>query len=97
MQTKNYKPMPILHNDDEVEDFVANCDLTDYDPAEFKPFKFELEKKDKALYMRLPTALADEIKSQAKKRGLPYQRYIRSILEEAMHKEAAREAAPKAA
>ena len=34
--------------------------------------------------MRLPTALLNAVKASAEKAGIPYQRYIRQVLESAL-------------
>lgn len=87
MKEKLKKLTPLM-SDKEAEDFVDKADLSDYDLSGFKPFRFELQKKDKVLHMRLPAELAEAIKAQAKERGVPYQRYVRHLLEAAIHKAA---------
>jgi len=81
MAEKKLKQMPPLRSDEEAEDFVANCDLTEYDLSGFKPRHYELVKKDSVLNMRVPAELAAGIKAKAKARGIPYTRYIRALLE----------------
>jgi len=39
--TKKLKQMPPLRSDEEAEDFVTNCDLTEYDLSGFKLFHYE--------------------------------------------------------
>jgi predicted DNA binding CopG/RHH family protein len=76
--------MPVLKSDEEAEDFVADADLTEYDLAEFKPFRFEFQKKEARVNMRLPGSLLDAVKDEAGKRGMPYQRFIREAIEQAV-------------
>ena len=45
---------------------------------------FEFAPKDGRVSMRLPRDLLAAVKAQAKRRGLPYQRYIREALERAV-------------
>lgn len=75
------KPMPSLKSDREVEQFVANADLSEYDLTGFKPMRFEIEPKSAALNMRLPAPLLEALKAKAKSRGIPYTRYVRMLLE----------------
>jgi Uncharacterized protein conserved in bacteria len=50
-----------------------------------KPVSFEFQPKDKSITMRLPETLFDAIKEQAERSGVPYQRFIRQTLENALH------------
>ena len=75
------KPWPILKSDEETEEFVATADLTDYDFSQMVPMAFEYTAKDSRVTMRLPGGLLDAVKERAKARGIPYQRYIREVLE----------------
>lgn len=77
------KKFPVLKTDEEAEHFVATADLTEYDLSDFKPARFEFDKKGARLTMRLPAALLSAVKSKAEARGIPYQRFIREALEKA--------------
>ena len=81
---KRLKEIPPLKSDQEAEDFIANADLTKYDLSGFRPARFEFEKKAARINMRLPQSLLDAVKARAEKRGVPYQRYIREVLERAV-------------
>jgi len=48
MNKANLKKLPPSLTDEEAEDFVANCDLTEYDLSGFRPYHFELKEKDTA-------------------------------------------------
>lgn len=78
------KPLPDLNSDAEAEDFVANSDLTDYDLSGFRHVKFEFQPKTERVNMRLPKPLLDAVKISAAKAGVPYQRFIRQVLEGAV-------------
>ena len=78
------KKLPVLKTDEEAEEFVAKADLTEYDLSEMKPVRFEFEKKEARVNMRLPSSLLDAVKTRAKERGIPYQRLIREALEKAV-------------
>lgn len=78
------KPLPDLKTDEEAERFLEEADLSKYDLSEFKPVRFEFEKKSARVNMRLPEPLLDAVKARAKARGIPYQRFIREALEQAL-------------
>jgi predicted DNA binding CopG/RHH family protein len=78
------KKIPVFRTDEEAERFVAEADLTEYDLSQFKPVRFEFEKKAARVNMRLPEALLNAVKARAQARGIPYQRYIREALEQAI-------------
>ena len=78
------KKLPKLHSDEEAEEFVATADLTDYDLSELGPVLFEFQPKNERVNMRLPKSLLDAVKASAVKAGVPYQRFIRQILEAAV-------------
>jgi predicted DNA binding CopG/RHH family protein len=78
------KKIPIFQSDEEAERFVETADLTEYDLSQFKPVRFEFEKKAARVNMRLPDALLEAVKARAKARGIPYQRFIREVLERAI-------------
>lgn len=80
MKTK-MKPLPSLRSDAAAERFVATSDLSQYDLSGFKPTHFEFAPKAATMTLRLPEALLDALKTKAKSQGIPYTRYVRSLLE----------------
>jgi predicted DNA binding CopG/RHH family protein len=81
---KTLKKLPVLRTDKEAEDFVANSDLSEYDLSGMRLVRFEFQPKTDRVNMRLPSRLLTEVKSSAKKAGIPYQRFIRQTLEDAV-------------
>jgi predicted DNA binding CopG/RHH family protein len=77
------KKVPRLKTDKAAERFLAQ-DLSQLDFSQFKPMRFEFEKKDQQINMRLPKPLLVALKARAKARGIPYTRFIREALERAM-------------
>ncbi len=75
---------PEYKKDSDAERFVENSDLTQYDFSEFQPARFEFSRKDARVNMRLPAPLLDAVKEQAHARGMPYQRFIREAIEQAL-------------
>ncbi len=81
------KPWPVLRSDEEAERFVAEADLSDYDFGQMVPMSFEHTGADRQVTIRLPADLLDAVKERAKARGIPYQRYIREVLEREVHRD----------
>lgn len=79
------KPLPILTTDKEAEAFIENIDLTQYDLSSLTPTRFEFQPKERSITMRLSEPLLEAIKQEAGRSGLPYQRFIRQALENAVH------------
>lgn len=79
------KQLPRLPTDKAAEDFVATADLTDYDLSRMTPMRFEFQPKDRSITMRLSESLFEAIREEADRSGMPYQRFIRKALEEAVH------------
>ena len=78
------KKIPTFKSDAEAERFVATADLTEYNLSGAKSVRFEFEKKDEQLNMRVPKSLLDAVKKRAKASGIPYTRFISKTLEEAV-------------
>ena len=77
------RKVPTLRTDEEAEAFLEQ-DLSDLDFSQFKPVRFEFARKDARVNMRLPQPLLAAVKARAKARGIPYQRFIREALEQAV-------------
>jgi len=77
------KKVPRLKTDRQAEAFLAQ-DLSAIDFSQFRPAKFEFEKKDEQINMRVPRPLLAAVKARAKARGIPYTRFIREMLEHAV-------------
>jgi len=76
------KRLPKLKSDAAAEKFLER-DLSAYiHSGNFKPASFEYLPKDKTVSLRLSDPLFEAIKALSKKRGMPYQRFIRETLEQ---------------
>jgi predicted DNA binding CopG/RHH family protein len=75
--------VPRLRTDEQAEAFLTQ-DLSKLDFSQFKPTRFEFEKKDEQINMRVPKPLLAAVKARAKARGIPYTRFIRETLEQAV-------------
>ena len=78
------KKLPSFKSDRAAETFVAKADLSGYDLSGGEFVRFELKPKDKSISLRLPEPLLNSVRSQAKRAGVPYQRFIRMALERAV-------------
>ncbi len=77
------KKVSRLKTDKAAEAFLDQ-DLSELDFSQFKPARFEFEKKTEQINMRVPGRLLAALKARAKARGIPYTRLIRETLERAM-------------
>jgi predicted DNA binding CopG/RHH family protein len=77
------RKVPKFKTDEEVEAFLEQ-DLSDLDFSQFKPMRFEFMPKQKSLNLRISEKLLDAVRKNAKRAGIPYQRYIRQALERAV-------------
>ncbi|MFO1392250.1 MAG: CopG family antitoxin [Steroidobacteraceae bacterium] len=58
--------------------------MTRYDLRALTPARFEFAPKSARLNMRLPEDLLTAVKHAAADRGMPYQRFVRQVLERAL-------------
>ena len=78
------KRLPALRNDKEAEELLER-DLSDYIvPENLEPFPFEYRPKQKSVNLRISEELLKAVRAAARRRGIPYQRYIRQALELAL-------------
>lgn len=79
------KRLPVFKSDEEAEPFLEQ-DLSDYFSAEnFAPYRYEFRPKEKSVNLRISEGLLDAVRSRAQTEGIPYQRYIRQALENAVN------------
>jgi len=78
------KKFPDFKTDDEAEAFVETADLSEYDFSGMVPMRFELKRKDTSISLRLPEELLDAVRINAKRVGIPYQRFMRLAIERAV-------------
>jgi len=83
------KNLPRFRSDKEAEHFVEKADLTEYDLSAMRPIRFEFQAKTERVNMRLPPQLLEAVRASASKAGIPYQRFIRQVLEDAVRRKRA--------
>lgn len=83
-EQKELKKFPKFNSDEDAQKFLDGEDLSSYDFSEFKPMSFEFAPKNKTLTLRLSENLLDAVKNNAAKKGIPYQKYIRHVLEDSI-------------
>jgi predicted DNA binding CopG/RHH family protein len=76
--------LPTPGSDEAAAAFVEGADLTRYDLSRMQSTRFEFSPKSARLNMRLPEELLAALKRAARRRGMPYQRFIRHTLEQAL-------------
>jgi predicted DNA binding CopG/RHH family protein len=64
------KQFPKVSSDEELEKFVDEADLSEYDFSGFKPMNFEYAPKDASVTLRMPSALLSATKALAKQQGI---------------------------
>ena len=81
---KKLKPIPKFRNEQEERAFWESHDSTEYvDWSKAKRVRFpNLKPTTKAISLRLPISLLDQIKVEANKRDVPYQSLIKTWLAE---------------
>jgi predicted DNA binding CopG/RHH family protein len=77
------RKVPRFKTDEEAEAFLEQ-DLSDLDFSQFKPMQFEIRPKQKTVNLRISEGLLDAVRENAKREGVPYQRFIRLALERAV-------------
>jgi predicted DNA binding CopG/RHH family protein len=79
------RKVPHFKSDEEAEAFLRQ-DLSDLDFSQFKPMRlqFEFQPKEKSINLRISEDLLKAVQTHAKQQGIPYQRYIRQVLERAI-------------
>ena len=83
------RKLPRFKSDKEAEEFVGKADLTEYDLSAMRPIRFEFQPKTERVNMRLPRQLLDAVQASAAREGVPYQRFIRRVLEDAVQRKRA--------
>jgi predicted DNA binding CopG/RHH family protein len=78
------KKLPALKSDKAAEKLLDR-DLSEYLTAEnLEPFPYEYAPKQKSVNLRISEELLKAVRAAARRRGIPYQRYIRQALERAL-------------
>jgi predicted DNA binding CopG/RHH family protein len=76
-----------LRTDEEAEAFLDQ-DLSKYlQPEHMVPLRYEVRPKGRSINLRLSEELLSAIKARAGEEGIPYQRFIRMALEDALARE----------
>ena len=83
-RSRTTEKLPRLKSDRKAERFVAEVDLTRFDLRGMKATRFEFAPKEARVNMRLPGELLAAVKRAADRAGVPYQRFIRQALEQAL-------------
>ena len=79
--SKSDKPWPKLKTHDEVDEFIATADLSEYDWGQPEAVSHEFEDKSARVTMRMPKSQLAQIKAEAEQRGMKYQKFMRVLME----------------
>lgn len=84
---KKLKEIPQFKNEDGEREFWSSHDSTDYlDWSKAKLATFShLKPSTKTISLRLPEHLLNKIKVEAHKKDIPYQSFIKLLLDRNMH------------
>jgi len=82
--SKGKLPWPSLPTDKAAEEFVAEADLSAFDWSLAEPVSHEFAQKSARVNMRMPESQLAEIKTEAQRRGIKYQRFMRELLDRGM-------------
>ena len=83
-KSRPLRKLPTIRSDRQAARFVADADLSGYDLSAMQPLRFEFARKEARVNMRLPSELLEAVKEAAQRQGVPYQRFIRQALEQAL-------------
>lgn len=84
------KKIPKFKSEDEERDFWAKNDSNNYidwSKAQKNPNLSNLKPSTKTISLRLPLSMLDQLKSLANKKDVPYQSYIKVMLDEKIREE----------
>jgi len=84
------KKIPKFKNEDEERSFWAKNDSSNYmdwSKVQKNPALPNLKPSTKAISLRLPLTMLDQLKSLSNKKDVPYQSYIKIILDEKIREE----------
>lgn len=83
------KPIPEFENEDQEQAFWAENDSSEYiDWSQAQPAIFpNLKPSTRAISLRLPESMLDELRQLANQRDIPYQSLIKVFLRERMDME----------
>lgn len=71
------KRLPVLTSDKAAAgEFIAQSDLTEYDPSRMTRAIFEFQPKEQRVNLRISSQLLKAVRAAAARAGLPYQRLI---------------------
>ena len=84
---KKTKIIPTFKDENEEREFWENNDTMDYfDTSKVKKVRFpNLKKTTKSISIRLPVDMLDELKVRANSMDVPYQSFIKILLQEGLN------------
>jgi predicted DNA binding CopG/RHH family protein len=86
---KSSKRIPTFRNEDKEREFWSNADSTeflDWDKSEVTTFS-DLKPTTRAISLRIPETMLEQIRRIANKRDVPYQSLIKMFLKDRINQE----------
>lgn len=84
MKPDSLKTLPPLTSDEQAAAEVDKIDLSLYDLSGFRKMRLEDLAKEARIMLRLPRPLLQAVKAEAARQGMPYSRFMRRALEQAI-------------
>ena len=87
---KQLKKIPKFKNEDEEREFWSennSVNYIDWAKAKKNPTMPNLKPSTKTISLRLPLSMLDQLKTLSNKKDIPYQSYIKVILDEKIRNE----------
>ena len=78
------KPFPVFQSDEEAEQFIEEADLSEYDFSDFRRARMELVPPASVGDVTIPGTLASAARDAATRVGIPYDRFIREAIRDAV-------------
>ena len=76
------KKFPSWTTEEEVDEWLKNADLSEYDLSDAKLVTFELAPNSAAIGLRLPAELLSAIEARSAETRIPVQQLIRTAIED---------------
>jgi len=87
---KQFKKIPKFKNEDQEREFWTKHDSSEYvdwSKAQKNPSLPNLKPSTRTISLRLPLSMLDQLKEISNKKDIPYQSYIKVILDEKIKQE----------
>ena len=74
------KTFPDFATDADAEAFVDHADLSEFDFSEMKSASFVRRDEARAIHLRLPSELIDEVERRAQESGIAFDQFVENAI-----------------